>query len=492
MTSGLWRVSLLLVGALLLMLAGECGKRPLPESTIAEVNGEAITVAEFTKEFLTRPKFHPTSKGTQAVQEQYAQMVAERLLAQEAQRRRLHRDRRLEQRLRWVMDQAMREQLYREHVKAQVVVTDAELRQAFVRRHTIVHLRQVVVPTEEEAWRLRARLEAGETFEEVANMLPAQTGHALAVRWGELDPDLEAAAYCLKVGELSIPVKTAWGYHVIRVEDVSKQALLSEEDFQGERRTLERILRARKEDRVARAYAAGLLQGVQARVSGELFALLVNTARAAVTDTLPRLPARLPALRDEELGKVSSALGERMDEPFVSMGDRRWTLGDFLRLVGAMPLQERPHMHNPARFRQELQDLIRDQLLTEEARRQGLAKHPEVKAEVERWRRILLAARMRSLLTDTLTLRDEELHHYYQQRQLHYRLSEPLEQLSPQVVAIVRDDAWRAKADSVVDCFVAQLRRRATIRQNMAAYQWAFQEVGGHNASFIKVLPVKP
>ncbi len=493
MTLGLWRrARLLLVGPLLLVLAGGCGKRPLPESTIAEVNGEAITVAEFTKEFLLRPKFHPTSKGSQAVQEQYAQMLAEQLLAQEAQRRKLHRDRRLQQRLQWVRDQAMREQLYRTQVKEKVVVTDAELRQAFVRRHTILHVRQVVAPTEEEAWRLHARLQAGEKFEEVAHMLPGETGAALAVRWGELDPNLEEAAYSLKVGELSTPVKTGLGYHIITVEDVSRQALLTEEDFQAERRSLERIFRARKEDQAARAYAAGLLRGVEARVSGELFALLVNTARAALADTVPRLPARLPTLRDQELGKVTSALGERIHEPFVPMGDRQWSLGDFLRLVEAMPLEERPHMHLAARFRQELQDLIRDQFLTEEAARQGLAKHPEVKAEVKRWRRILLAARMRSLLTDTLTLREEELRHYYQQRQQRYRLSEPLEGLTPQAMAIVREDAWRAKADSVVDAFVAQLRWRATIRQNTAAYQRAFEEVGGHNASFIKVLPVKP
>jgi len=477
---------------------GGCAKRPLPESTIAEVNGEPITVAEFAKEFLFRPQFHPTSKGSLAVQEQYAQMVAERLLAQEARRRKLHRDPRIAQRLQWVQAQAMREQLYRREVKDKVEISEGELRQAFVRRHTTLRLRHLVVPTEEEAWRLRARLEAGEPFEEVAAQLPVhqglpvRTGASLSLRWGESDPDFEAAAYALQVGELSAPVKTGWGYHIIRVEDVSRQMLLTEEDFQAERRSLERILRARKEDKLARDYAAGLLQGVEVRVSGELFALLVHTARAALRDTLPQLPGRLPSLRDEELGKVATTLNERKDERFISIGDRQWTLGDFLRLVESMPLEQRPHMHHATRFRQELQDLIRDQLLSEHAARQGLAKHPEVKAEVDRWRRILLAARMRALLTDTLSMSEEEVRRYYQQRQQRYRLSEAWEKLDPQALTVLREDAWRAKADSVVDCFVAQLRRRATVRRNEEAYQRAFQEVGGQNASFIKVLPVKP
>ncbi|MBC7186318.1 MAG: peptidyl-prolyl cis-trans isomerase, partial [Calditrichaeota bacterium] len=405
---------------------------------------------------------------------------------------------RIAMRLEWVRRQAMREQLYRKKVKEQVQVSEAELRQAFVRRHTTLQLRHLVAPSEEEAWRLRSRLAAGESFEAVAGELPpppgmvAQSGRPIACRWGELDPDFEAAAYELKVGELSAPVKTAWGHHIIRLEDVSRDGILTEDDFQAERRSLERIIRARKEDKLARDYAAGLLRGVQARVNGELFAYLVNTARAALKDSAGQLPGQLPVLQDEEIGSIASALHERMDQVFVSMGERQWTLRDFLRLVQAMPLDQRPHMHRPNRFRQELQDLIRDEFLADQAAREGMAKQPEVKAEVERWRRILLAARMRSLLTDTVSLNDQELRRYYAQRQERYRLTTPLEQLTPQAADLLREDALRAKADSVVASFVAQLRARAKIRENPDAYQRAFAEVGGHQAAFIKVMPVKP
>jgi parvulin-like peptidyl-prolyl isomerase len=462
------------------------------------VNAEQITVAEFAEEFLFRPKFRPDSKGAEAVREQYEKMMEERLLAQEAERRKLHRDERIALRLDWVRRQAMREQLYRKKVKEQVQVSEAELRQAFLRRHTTLQVRHIVAPSEEEAWRLRSRLEAGASFEEVAGQLPplpgmvAQSGKPIACRWGELDPNFEAAAYEWKVGELSAPVKTGWGYHIIRVEDVSREGILTEEDFQAERRSIERIIRARKEDKIARDYAAGLLQGVQARVNGELFAYLVNTARAALRDSAGQLPGQLPVLQDEELGRMASALHERMDQVFVSMGERQWTLRHFLRLVQAMPLEQRPHMHRPNRFRQELQDLIRDEFLADQAAREGMAKEPQVKAEVERWRRILLAARMRSLLTDTVNLSDQELRLYYAQRQQRYRLSTPLEQLTPQALEVLREDAWRAKADSVVASFAAQLRLRARIRENPDAYQRAFAEVGGDHAAFIKVMPVKP
>ncbi len=486
-------------GALLLLAAwAGCGKRPLPETTLAEIEGEEITVKEFAREFLFRPQFHPASKGSQAMREQYERLVAEYLLAREAERRKLHRDDRMVQRLRWFERQAMREELYRQKVKEQVQVSEAELRQAFVRRHTTLQVRHLVVSSEEEAWRLRARLEAGEPFEVVAGDIPPlphigrQTGEPTSLRWGEADPDLEQAAYALKVGELSSPVKSGWGFHLIKVEDVRREVFLTEEDLQAERRKLERIIRARKEDHLGREYAASLLKGIEVRVRGELFAYLVNSARASLRDTTAQLPGRLPVLRDKELGEVKGALHDRLDEVFVSVGERSWTLGQFLQLVASMPLDRRPHMHRPGRFRQELQELIRDEFLADQAAKEGLGRHPAVRAEVRRQRRILLAARMHSLLTDTLTLRQGELRAYYARRQERYRLHQPLEDLGPEALELMREDALRAKADSVVSAFAAQLRARARIRQNQEAYQRAFEEVGGHHASFIKVLPAGP
>lgn len=489
----LMHARIFLYGALVVVaLVAGCDRRPLSDSTIAEIDGEEITVREFAREFLFRPQFHPASKGSQAVREQYDKLVAEFLLAREAQRRKLHRDERIVQRLRWHERQAMREELYRQKVANQVQVSEAELRQAFVRRHTTLRIRHLVVASEEEAWRLRARLEAGEAFEAVAAAVGPQKGWPILLRWGEADPELEEAAYALQVGELSLPLKVKGEFHLIRLDDVSREAILTEEDFQAEKRRLERIIRARKEDRLAREYAAGLLKGMEVRVRGELFAFLVNSTRAALRDSVAQLPGKLPALRDEELGQLASSLQQRLGEPFVSIDGRQWTLGDFLRLVSSMPLDRRPHMHRPALFRQELQDLIRDEFLAEQADREGLAKHPAVRAEVKRWRRILLAARMRSLLTDSLTLSEQELHTYYAKRRERYNLSQSLEELGAQGVDLMREDALRAKADSLVAVFVAQLRQRAKIRMNEEAYRRAFEEVGGASASFIKVIPIGP
>jgi len=68
----------------------------------------------------------------------------------------------------------------------------------------------------------RARIVAGEKFEDVASQVSddPSRGRGGLLGWfqkGDLDPAFEAAAESLKVGELSGPVRSAFGYHVIEV-----------------------------------------------------------------------------------------------------------------------------------------------------------------------------------------------------------------------------------------------------------------------------------
>jgi peptidyl-prolyl cis-trans isomerase D len=72
---------------------------------------------------------------------------------------------------------------------------------------------------------LRSRIEKGEKFEDLAksesaDSVSAATGGSLGkgVR-GRFVPQFDSAAYALKVGELSQPVLTSFGYHLIKVDE---------------------------------------------------------------------------------------------------------------------------------------------------------------------------------------------------------------------------------------------------------------------------------
>jgi parvulin-like peptidyl-prolyl isomerase len=86
----------------------------------------------------------------------------------------------------------------------------------------------ILVADEATALAAEAELAAGTDFKDVAAKRSTDTqskarGGALGCIDGQqLDPTFAAAANATPIGQVSAPVKTQFGYHVIKVEDVSK------------------------------------------------------------------------------------------------------------------------------------------------------------------------------------------------------------------------------------------------------------------------------
>jgi len=96
---------------------------------------------------------------------------------------------------------------------AQQVPTDAEQ----------IHARHILVKTEEEAKKVKERLQKGEDFAAVAkdvSLDPGSKDKGGDLGWfprGQMIKPFNDAAFSLKPGEISDPVKTSFGYHIIEV-----------------------------------------------------------------------------------------------------------------------------------------------------------------------------------------------------------------------------------------------------------------------------------
>ena len=83
----------------------------------------------------------------------------------------------------------------------------------------------------ERAEQVRARLEAGEDFATLAKELSDDPGSAPQggdlgiIEPGMMDPAFEQVAYGLAKGELSQPVRSAFGYHLIRVDEIVPESV---------------------------------------------------------------------------------------------------------------------------------------------------------------------------------------------------------------------------------------------------------------------------
>jgi peptidyl-prolyl cis-trans isomerase C len=84
-----------------------------------------------------------------------------------------------------------------------------------------VHCAHILVKTETEAKNIKVRLEKGEKFGSLAkniSLCPSgkNGGDLGTFARGKMVKDFEKAAFTLEKGQISGPVKTQFGYHIIK------------------------------------------------------------------------------------------------------------------------------------------------------------------------------------------------------------------------------------------------------------------------------------
>ncbi|MEO1330514.1 MAG: peptidyl-prolyl cis-trans isomerase [Pseudomonadota bacterium] len=130
-----------------------------------------------------------------------------------------------------------------------------------------VRARHILVKTEEEANAVKAEADGGADFAELAK--EKSTGPS-APRGGDLGfftaermvPEFSAAAFALQAGEISEPVQTAFGWHVIKLEERRRQQPPSFE--QVKERLVEALARERAQETLD-AVRAERVQEAEAR-----------------------------------------------------------------------------------------------------------------------------------------------------------------------------------------------------------------------------------
>lgn len=111
-----------------------------------------------------------------------------------------------------------------------VKASDAEVKKYYDEEYkTDIKARHILVKDEKTAKDVKKKLEAGDKFEDLAKKYSTDEGTKAKggdLGWfgaGKMLPAFEEAAYKLDVNQISDPVKTDYGYHIIQVTDKKKK-----------------------------------------------------------------------------------------------------------------------------------------------------------------------------------------------------------------------------------------------------------------------------
>ncbi len=199
---------------------------------IAIVNGKPVPKAraDVLMQQATRSGQQPATPELEARVKEEA--VVREIFAQEAERRGMAANAEFRQQMELARQTLLIRTLFVDYQKKNPV-TDAEARaeyekvkaQAGTGGATEYRARHILVEKEEEATKLAAQIKGGAKFEDLAKKSSKDTGSAQ--NGGDLDfakpdayvPEFSKAMIALKKGEVSAPVKSQFGYHIIKLED---------------------------------------------------------------------------------------------------------------------------------------------------------------------------------------------------------------------------------------------------------------------------------
>lgn len=115
--------------------------------------------------------------------------------------------------------------LYEQAVYGDVEISEDEIKERYERMQSEIEAQHILVADEEEAKEIKGKLDDGEDFDKLAkefSMDPgsAEDGGKLGFfTAGKMVKEFEDAAYRMEVDEISDPVQTVNGFHIIKVTD---------------------------------------------------------------------------------------------------------------------------------------------------------------------------------------------------------------------------------------------------------------------------------
>lgn len=276
------------------LLSGGCGlwEGGLPEHILVRMNGEEITVEDFNREFkelVTDLKREKDQPGFKELKEAFLEQIIERkLLAQEARRLgiqisneelnqailEIKKDypgegfdetlglkgtnleewkRRLEEKL-LAEKMARNSRQYTGMIEEQEVQKFYETHRSLFRLPRKVRARQIVVADGNEALQIQKRLKKGESFEKLAkekSLGPekAQGGDLGYFSQGERPVEFDPV-FSLEVGAISDVIKSPYGYHIFKLEEIVESRELSFEE--AKKTILQKLMQEKGEEEYQR------------------------------------------------------------------------------------------------------------------------------------------------------------------------------------------------------------------------------------------------
>ncbi|MEW6676048.1 MAG: peptidylprolyl isomerase [Nitrospirota bacterium] len=254
---------------------------------LAKVGEARITQSDFERELKNLPDFAQKMFEDSSGKERFLdELIKKEILYQEALKKGLNKDTEYLKKVEDFKKITLVGQLLEKEIESKAKVSDQDVKDYYEKHRenftavSQIRASHILVKTEEEAKKILGRLKKGENFAKIAKKISIDSGSAKNggdlgfFSAGQMVPEFEAAAVKLKPGEISEPVKTQFGYHIIKVTDKKPGQPVEFEKIRG---LLSQRLSAEKQKEVFDSYIEGLKKTYKVEINKEAISKLAPT-----------------------------------------------------------------------------------------------------------------------------------------------------------------------------------------------------------------------
>ncbi len=397
-------------------------------SIVATVGSYQIT----SDDLLTSYEFGPAfvKRRHDNLREHLKYMIYERLLAMEAERNGLQTSAFVQERIKALEEDGALEQLYRKDILSQVKLSEEQIENDIRKAKITLSLRWIYKQTIGEAEQAERLILAGTSFDSLFALQSDSTvnvdSRSLETTLLKLERDnaeLSKSVSGMKVGKISQPVRGKDGYYIIRLEKALHNPITAESEYTELKNQAIEIRTKLTADKLADQYVKNLMSQNAPVIKAEGFKILSAYLADKGLSRDTKVTWDIPSTFMTEAGpQPIRNSGKYLSRPLVTFGRRTITIRDYAQWYDIRQFQFDTHSRDAfnSSVKKTIWKMVQDKLLSEEAYRRGLDRHPFVVNETKKWQVKLLYLAERAAVVRMINASDSALDNYYRVHKKQY------------------------------------------------------------------------
>jgi peptidyl-prolyl cis-trans isomerase C len=407
-------LQLFIIAAVSMVIGFGCGK-DTKDPAVAKIGGDEIAISVVNNFFdKIGATFTSADEEYQAKRDALDSLIDFKLLIKGAYAAGLDKDAEVDQLVNSEKSSFMFDELYRQEIVPKLTVSDKEIDDFYEKMKVEYHLAHILVTTQKEADSISAELKKGADFGGIARAVSLDQESAVRggdlgfVSWAtQVDPEFRDAAFSMHAGQTSDPIKTGYGWHIIRVLETRDSKQISPKAQMVS--PIRELLKSRKSSEIEAEFMKQMEEKAKVEINPEATQMLLtrldefypkNVAGAARPDNF--FP-QTNLLKPFELQMV-----------FASYQGGEVTVEDYLKKIANVAEAYRPRFDNPDSLKKVIFQIELRNIMEYEAAQRNVEQQPEYQQRMNDFREGLMADRfVRSILSRNINVDEAEINQYY-------------------------------------------------------------------------------